>query len=94
MNRKRVIESGGIRDIVFEPDISIWEIERLVREAFVDAFGAEIVRRVHADKYPDEYGVTVVVTHKDVDQMYDLSSELEDQFLEKGIPVGIAVSTS
>ena len=94
MNRKRVIEFGGIRDIVFEPDISIWEIERLVREAFVNAFGSETVRRVYADKYPDEYGVTVVVTHKDVDRMYDLSTDLEDEFLEKGIPVGIAVSAS
>lgn len=94
MIRKRAIEFGGIRDIVFEPAINIWEIERLVREAFVDAFGAETVRRVYADKYPDEYGVIVVVTHKDVDRMYDLSNELEDQFFEKGIPVGIAVSTS
>ena len=76
-----------------EPRISVWEIERYVRDRFVGEFGDEIVRKVSADKYPYEYGVMVTVAKEDLGKMFRLIDDIEAEFADKGFHVDIALTT-
>ena len=55
-------------------------------------FGPEAIKRVSVGKYPDEYGVLITVDKRD-SRMSQLSDEMERQFEEKGIEVGVGIST-
>jgi len=75
-----------------EPRISLREIEDYVREVFVQEFGREAIKRVSVGKYPDEYGVLITVDKRHAKRS-QWSDEMERQFEEKEIEVGIGVST-
>ena len=75
-----------------EPQIGLREIEDYVREAFVQGFGREAIKRVSVGKYPDEYGVLITVDKRH-SKRSQWSDEMERQFEEKGIEVGVGVST-
>ena len=78
--------------LVPEPQISLREIEDYVRDVFVREFGREAIKQISVGKYPDEYGVLITVDKRH-SKMSQLSDEIERQFEEKGIEVGIGVST-
>ena len=77
-----------------EPEISVWGIERYVKDRFIGEFGPERIRKVRANKYPYEYGVLVTVMEKDLDRMFRLIEDIEAKFEEKGVNLDIALTTS
>jgi len=81
----------GIPVFVPEPQISLREIEDYVRDVFVREFGREAIKQISVGKYPDEYGVLITVDKRH-SKMSQLSDEIERQFEEKGIEVGVGVS--
>ena len=87
-----MISGKGISMFVPEPQIGLREIEDYVRDVFVREFGREAIKRVSVGKYPDEYGVLITVDKRQ-SKMSQLSDEIERQFEEKGIEVGVGVST-
>ena len=87
-----MISGKGIPVFIPEPQIGLREIEDYVREVFVREFGREAIKRVSVGKYPDEYGVLITVDERQ-SKRSQLSDEIERRFEEKGIEVGVGVST-
>jgi hypothetical protein len=74
-----------------EVTLDIWELQDGVRRVFEEAFGPERVVNVEARKYPSLYEVTVTVTERELEAMYDLANQLQEHYRRRGFPVGISI---
>ncbi len=64
-------------------------LRSIVKDSFTEEFGEDMVKDVRVTKYPETYGVVVLVKRKEADRMFTLSHKLMDQFESQGLPVSI-----
>ena len=84
----RMTSTNRIKLVRAEPDLS--QLEQTVKDAFVQKFGAGIIKDVIAVKYPETYSVVVFVTKKQVGEMLNLCFDLEEEFEKQGFEVSIS----
>ena len=84
----RTTSHNRINLVRTEPDLS--QLEQTVKDAFVQKFGADIIKDVIASKYPETYSVVVFVTKKQVEEMLNLCFDLEEEFENQGFEVSIS----
>ena len=84
----RMTSHSRINLVRAEPDLS--QLEQTVKDAFVQNFGADIIKDVIASKYPETHSVVVFVTKKQVEEMLNLCFDLEEEFENQGFEVSIS----
>jgi len=72
-------------------EVDLENLEKVVRNAFVEEFGQDIIKEVRASKYPHMCSVVVWVSKKEIGPMFDLCMRLQEEFERHGLPVGVSM---
>lgn len=75
----------------FEVEVDRGELERVIREAYTDAFGEEEIVDIYVSRFPYEYGAMVFFAHDPPFEAQDMALEQEERFRSLGIRLGILV---
>lgn len=75
----------------FEVEVDRGELERVIRDAFLAAFGADSVVSVYVSRFPHEYGAIVLLKHDPPPEAEEVALEQEERFRWLGIRLGILV---
>ena len=71
-------------------EVDLSSLEKIVRNAFVEKFGEDVIKEVRASKYPHMYSVVVWVSKKEIGPMLDLCIRLQEEFERQGLSVGVS----
>ena len=77
--------------VLEEPVLDLWALEDMVKQAFENASGEDVVDHVSVHKYPNNYGVVVWVKKKELSPMFHLSNQIEKEYLRHGFRVQVSV---
>ena len=81
---------SSIYSPTIQVEVDLESLEKIVRNAFVEKFGQNVIKEVRASKYPHMYSVVVWVTKKDIRPMLDLCIRLQEEFERQGLSVGVS----
>jgi hypothetical protein len=74
-----------------EPYVDVLEIEDEIKQQFSNAFGNDIVIKIHAGEYPSIISVLLYLKNPEAQGVKDLKRKIENDYAAKKLRVSIAI---